>query len=414
MTNSTRSRDLIQRRELLQRAAVGALALAGGWPTGCRTLSGADSSEARHPWRKRGVVLASDASGWIQSFTSVAEPLGGGRWRIWYSLSGTGIDKNIGFAEGRPGEAMKRHAAALSPGEPADAPLAVGNLPEGWRPVQSVHLPLPGGRHRLYFWAHGPKVVRYLAAESDDGRRYRVLDPQRACLYHPSDRAVGGDAAREAGLSRRAAQKASAPPGEPLAPAGLVSNDATNVYRLPDGSWEMYSVGLLEVGKDDPRWIAHDNCPGWVRVIDHYTSDDGLSWGGRRRVLVPDAKDPSDQQFYYLAVNHTPSGRVGLLGHYRCGAQTMDLEVCFSRDGVAWDRPRREPWIERGPPGEPDSYAIYANHGAVFDGGLWHLFYTGMNAAHNQKHSHGAPTRAVMHATCDRLPAYSTFRSRHP
>ncbi len=393
----------MRRRAFLGRAAGGAAMLAGLGTAGCRSAGGTGAPDRRHPWRKHGIVLASDESGWIQNFTSVAEPLGGGRWRLWTSLSGPDVAKNVGFAEGVPGGPMRRTFAVLTPGEPADAGLAIGNLPDGWRPVQSVHIGLPGGRHRLYFWAHGPKIVRYLAAESDDGRRYRVLDPHRACLYHPADRAVGGDAAREAGLARRAAQKASSPPGEPWVPAGLVSNDATNVYRLPDGTWEMYSVGLLEVAKDDPRWIAHDNCPGWVRVIDRYTSADGLVWGGRRRILVPDAEDPPDQQFYYLAVTHTPAGRIGMLGHYRCGAQTMDLEMCFSKDGVAWERPHRGAWIPRGRPGEPDSYAIYANHAAVRDGGQWHLFYMAMNEAHNHKHSHGPPTRCVMHATCPRL-----------
>ncbi|MCY2989044.1 MAG: hypothetical protein NTY19_14410, partial [Planctomycetota bacterium] len=55
------------------------------------------------------------------------------------------------------------------------APLAIGNLPPEWRPVQVVYLRLRNGHHRIYFWAHGPGVVRYVAAESEDGRRYRVL-----------------------------------------------------------------------------------------------------------------------------------------------------------------------------------------------------------------------------------------------
>lgn len=92
--------------------------------------------------------------------------------------------------------------------------------------------------------------------------------------------------------------------GEPPAPARLVFNDATNVYRLPDGTFEMYSVGLIKVAKDDPRYIAHDNAAGSLRVIDRYTSTDGLDWTDRRRVLVPDAQDPIDQQFYLLPRRH--------------------------------------------------------------------------------------------------------------
>jgi hypothetical protein len=187
--------------------------------------------------------------------------------------------------------------------------------------------------------------------------------------------------------------------GEPPAPARLVFNDATNVYRLPDGTFEMYSVGLIKVAKDDPRYIAHDNAAGSLRVIDRYTSTDGLDWTDRRRVLVPDAQDPIDQQFYYLAVTHTPQGRVGMLGHYRVAAQTVDLEACVSTDGNTWQRPRRRGRIPRGEPGEPDSYGISAPHALVRRDGLWHLVDTGVNEAHNHRHSHGTPTRTVMHAT---------------
>jgi len=391
----------IHRRAFLKTmAAVGAGATV---LTSCVTSSRTATRLRANPWRKRGIVLTSDESGLVQNFTSVVEPLDGDAWRLWYSVSGKNVPFNVGVAEGRLGRPMKRHTAVLSEGEPVDAPLAIGNLPRDWRPVQAVHVPLPRNRHRLYFWAHGPKVVRYLAAESDDGRRYRVLDPHRACLYHPSDRAVDGPTAAAAGLRRLAKKVAIRPDNEPPAPVRLVSNDATNVYRLPDGTFEMYSVALIEVPKDDPRYIAHDNAAGWIRVIDRYTSGDGLDWTDRRRILAPDANDPVDLQFYYLSVTHTPRGRIGMLGHYRVEAQTMDLEVCFSADGITWQRNQRRAWIPRGKPGEPDSYGIYAPHALVYRDGLWHLFYTGVNDAHNHKHSHGPPTRVVMHATCENL-----------
>jgi hypothetical protein len=214
---------------------------------------------------------------------------------------------------------------------------------------------------------------------------------------------VDGAIAAKAGLSRFARKVTTRPDYEPPAPARLVSNDATNLYRLPDGTFEMFSVGLVEVAKDDPRYIAHDNAAGWVRVIDRYTSADGLDWTDRRRILVPDAQDPADQQFYYLAVTYTPRGRVGMLGHYRVQAQTMDLEVCSSADGITWQRNQRRAWIPRGEPGAPDSYGIYAPHALVQRDGLWHLFYTGVNEAHNHKHSYGPPTCVVMHATCESL-----------
>lgn len=341
--------------------------------------------------------------GLVQNFTSSAEPLDGDAWRLWISVSGD-VPFNVGYAEGMPGEKMRQIFAELSPGEPADAPLAIGNLPEGWRPKQAVHLQLPNGKHRLYFWAHGKDIVRYLVADSDDGRRYRVVDPLRACLYHPADRAVGGKAAVEAGLRRRAKRVAKPEAGEPLAPGALIVNDATTVHQLPDGTFELFTAALVEVDKADPRYIAHDNVAGLIRVIDRYTSEDGLRWTDRRRVIERDERDPIDLQHYYLGVTHTERGRIGLLGHYRVGAQTMDLEWCSSPDGVKWDRPARTPWVPRGEPlALPDSYGIYTARHLVQHGGKWHLFYTGFNEAHNHKDSHGPTTRAILHTTIDAL-----------
>jgi hypothetical protein len=110
-----------------------------------------------------------------------------------------------------------------------------------------------------------------------------------------------------------------------------------------------------------------------------------------------------DQQFYYLAVTRTAKGCVGLLGHYRCAAQTMDLEWCYSSDGAKWRRPRRQAWLPRGAPPAADSYGIYANHQLVERDGRWHLFYTGVNSAHNHRHSYGKPGEVVMLATTDSI-----------
>ena len=390
----------MRRRRFLQLAAS-----ASALPFSSRA---AESLRPSPPsaWSPRKVVLGSEdlpPGGMIQNFTSPAEPLVAGAWRLWVSISGK-APFNIGIAEGVPGEKFRTRWAELSSGEPTDAPFSIGNLPADWRPKQPVHLRLKNGRHRLYFWAHGPGVVRYLAAESEDGRRYRVLEPGRGCIVHPADRTVGGAASVEAGLHRRAKRVAAPAPGEELAPASLIANDATNICQLPDGTFELYTAALLEVPKGDPRYMAHDNTPGWVRVIDRLRSDDGLHWTDRRRIITPDEKDPIDQQFYYLAVTPTGRGRIGMLGHYRVEAQTMDLEWCFSADGIKWERPAREPWVQRAAPGVlPDSYGIYTGSSLVQHEGRWHLFYTGFNEAHNHKDSHGPATHAVLHASIPSL-----------
>lgn len=343
----------------------------------------------------------------MQNFTSTVEPLDDDRWRVWTSVSGPkGVAKNIGYHEGKVGGEWRRTLAVCTPGEPdKTAPLAIGGLPEGWEPVQVVTLRLKDGRTRLYFWAHGEGVVRYLAADSVDGRAFNVLNAATPCLYHASDRTVDGKAAAEIGLTKLASRKAKPVDGEALAPAQLITNDATNVYQLPDGSFELYTVALISVSKDDPRYAANDNIPGLVRVIDRFISADGLTWGNRQRVITPDADDPRDLQFYYLSVTHSERGRIGLLGHYRLDAQTIDFEPCFSTDGITWQRPHRKAWITRDTPGTTAaSYLLHAPHALVQRNGLWHLFYTGGNFAHNHRHTHGpTETRAIMLATCERL-----------
>lgn len=356
-------------------------------------------------WKKHGIVLEG-VEPWegdrIQNFTSPAEPLEGGRWRIWYSGRGGKEGFTIGCAEGRLGGPMRKVRMQCSPGEAPDAPLAVGHLPEGWRPTQVVHIHLRNGKHRVYFWAHGPRILRHLVADSEDGRRYRVIDPHRPVLYHPADRAAQGIPSPD-GTLLPTKRKMERPANEPAAPSQLISNDSTFVYQLSDGSFEMYSVALVPVPKNDPAYIAHDNAPGFVRVIDRYRSEDGITFTDRRRVVQRDAGDPADMQFYHLSVTHTPEGRMGMLGHYRVEAQTMDLEWCFSRDGLQWERPTRRAWLPRGDETQPDSYGIYPPASLVHSGGKWHLFYTGVNSAHNHKHSYGPPRSVIMYASTDSI-----------
>jgi hypothetical protein len=312
----------------------------------------------------------------IQNFTCAVEPQPNGQWRLWYSANGPGLEFNIALAQGELGQPMTRQQAILSDGEPPDAPLSIGNLPKGWRPVQPVHIRLPNGRHRLYFWVHAPEVVRYLVAESDDGRRYRVLDPLRPVLWHLFDRA----ARRNVSGTEQSASHVDEPPADPA----CVCNDATNVYQLPDGTFELYTPALIQVGPDDPRYVAQDNCPGLLRVIDRLVSEDGLRWHSRQRIIMPDDADAVQLQFYHLSVTHTPQGRIGLLGHYRVDLQTMDLEWCFSSDGIHWNRPMRSGWLPR-PTDGPDSWGIYPASSMVQRDGRWWLFYTGVNFAHNHE-----------------------------
>jgi hypothetical protein len=395
--------SFINRRDFLSQS-LGAAAGVFAAPRALQAAASARDTAIPQPcppsaWRKHGIVLEPTEDwegGEVQNFTCPVEPLDDDGWRFWYSPCGKKY--TIAYAEGAPGRPLKKFPAQCTPGEPGDGPFTIGHLPDKWNPVQVVHIRLKNGKHRIYFWAHGPGIIRYLAADSDDGRRYTVTDPLRPVLYHPHDRAAHGIASPD-GVMLHDKPSPARPANEPLAVPRLISNDATNIYQLPDGSFEMYSVALVSVPKGDPAYMAHDNAPGLLRVIDRYTSADGLHFENRKRVIQRDARDPVDQQFYYLAVTHTPKGRVGMLGHYRCQAQTMDIEWCFSPEGSLWHRPHRSAWLPRGDEKQPDSYGIYAPSFLVQRSGKWHLFYTAVNSAHNGKHSYGPPRTVVMHAT---------------
>ena len=265
--------------------------------------------------------------------------------------------------------------------------LAIRGLPRGADPCQPVVHRLDDGTWRLYFWLHGGegvKYIRYLTAESEDGLNWECADVDRACVYHPADYAMPAFDWTKGLVLAETTKDGSPAAIEPLTAKRIRSNDATFVVRNPhEGNWEMYSVWLLPTPVDGSRRCDHDNAPGVLRTIHRRTSDDGLSWSDPELVLVPDKHDPMDQQFYHLGVNWRGRERIGFLGNYRLDEQTMDLEICFSTDGVNWDRPLRGGWIPRGGPGEPDSMSIYPADGIIEQGEHLLVPYGGGNAPHN-------------------------------
>ncbi|MDR1282677.1 MAG: hypothetical protein LBK99_17920 [Opitutaceae bacterium] len=359
------------------------------------------------PWEQDG----------LRNFTCPAEPLGdgggNGGWRLWYyARTADRRSCEIGIAEGIPGSPSARkyrlrrapgNARLLYPGER----YTLSNLPDGWLPVQPVHLVLPGGGHRLYFWAHAPGIVRYLCADSCDGFHYTVADPYRAILYHYHDRAVEKNTLAADGLTFWGNTAHTRPGHEPAANPMLVTNDATNLYAIPGvtpdaasdaARYELYTACIVSVPKDSPRYIAEDNAAGFVRVIDRFTSRDGLHFEDRRRVLEPDTDEPPGLQFYGLAVTHLPDGRrYGQIGHYRCDTQILSIERAMSDDGgLTWQRPDRFPCMDAGFNGGHDIHGLLPSHNVVYHDNAWWCFYTGHRHTHNFKKSAGLPTATVL------------------
>jgi len=88
-----------------------------------------------------------------------------------------------------------------------------------------------------------------------------------------------------------------------------------------------------------------------------------------------------DQQFYYLAVHRQDGWNIGFLGDFEVVDQTMDVQLCFSRDGWKWERPCRSTWIPR-QAGAFDSSNLYAATGLVDLGEDWLVLYRGGTRRH--------------------------------
>ena len=350
--------------------------------------------------RKLGTVLPN-----LTCFPSTVETMPDDGWRIFYSEvtarpEGAPLFR-IGFAEGRLGE-MRRHDFATQPEHATGDAMVIGNLPDGWRPVQPIHL-LLDGVHRLYFWAHCPEqgIVRFLAAESANGQTYNVIDPGRPCLYHFCDRAtpVHNPALKGLTWNTHAAER---PPEEPEADPGLICNDATTLYQLRDGSFEMYSVALKPAPKGTPAYIPWDNCAGYRRYIRRWTSGDGLTWRPDGVAIDFDEEDPPYIQFYYLSVRQREDGsRAGILGRYNVLEQTLGLERCESPDGRHWLRKHRQtPLVPRG---TLELSLEAACQPAVLRNGEAYIFYGCSNSTHGSQYCTG--DRPECSIQCAVMPA---------
>ena len=260
-------------------------------------------------------------------------------------------------------------------------------MPEGAQITQPQVCLLPDGSWRMWFWWHGHDVGRFLfvAARSEDGIHWKVIDLDMPHIMHPADRELGQNA-WVAGLSQASAEDrfAHLRTLDWTEAKRLRSNDATYVYYNPAAErFEMYSVWLMPVEETTHRVTPHDNAPRVLRTIHRRESPDGIRWSDPEMLILADEHDPLHQQFYYLAVQPDGEWNLGFLGHYRCWEQTMDIELCFSRGTHRWLRPLRGGWLPRGGLTDPDYFSAYATNRLIDEGASWLLLYQGGNYKHN-------------------------------
>ena len=277
----------------------------------------------------------------------------GERWRLWYTngtLGPKGERLGVRYAESKDGG--RTWAKADKGVLPADREAG-----EFYHP--SVHR--EGGRIVMFVWRNGgggdSALWRYVS--NDDGRTF-ARSPGRPVM---------------ASWSARAGTKAAA--GE-----GRASNDAFDVVRNEDGTYEYFAAAIEKAG--DPRQvIKHDNAAGWVREIGHSTSRNGVDWSVVKVVIEPDFAhgDAWDTQFYGMQVLRYRGFYLGLLHTYHAESQVIQPEWAWSHNGVNWTR-TRTPCVPLGDEGQFDSRMIVFGS-VVVSGDEVAWLYTGYDRRHN-------------------------------
>ena len=364
------------------------------------------------PVEKLGTVLKPDRPSdgkRCMSFASSIVPLENGRWRMYYSISDFAANlKSIAMAESTDGLHWEKPMLGQVQVDGVDTNrLDIKGLAEGVkveRCTQPQVCQVEGGGWRMFFWVNHRPFLRYLVAESGDGLHWEVTDFEQPIIYHPLElgawiwtpgvlppvetrdlsidqetlgRFVPGEEAQWGHLLEKLDAD------ELMRLKGLRANDAVYVYRdMEHGLYELYAPWPMCNIEGSPRRWEDDNAPFMLRAIHRRTSTDGQNWSDADLIIAPDAGDRPDQQFYYLAVHRQNGWRIGMLGSYPVAAKTMDIELCFSRDGQRWDRPLRVPWIRR-EDGEEEGM-VYAPNRLIEMGDDWLLLYTASPCRHDE------------------------------
>ncbi len=371
------------------------------------------------PVEKLGIVLRPDQPSDGQrtmSFASSFVALRSGGWRLYYTAS-TAATMRIAVAESADGLHWEKPELGQEQFEGEDCNLlAVKGLPTGVnRYGQPQVFQLDDESWRMYFWVNNRPFLRYTVAVSKDGLHWEVPDFEKPVIYHPIEL---GSWIWTAGVPPPVDENAEGPddkalenfvPGSKEAKWGRMlevstvaellyykrmrANDAAYVFRDPDsGHFEFYAPWPMSNPEGSWRRAEHDNAPFMLRSISRRTSEDGLHWSDAELLITPDDHDRPDLQFYYLAVHRQADWRIGMMGSYPVHDQTMDIELCFSRDGRRWERPVRTPWVTRDEPHEAGM--LHAPNCLLDADDNWLLLYSASPNRHNEERGEDTPGRS--------------------
>ena len=190
------------------------------------------------------------------------------------------------------------------------------------------------------------------------------------------------------------------------------------IYDSSKRRWVMYrrvnpqESERLVAQPVDENWPRPDRA---MRVMGYADSADLKHWENHRIIMIPDADDPADIEFYGFTPNIFHQVYVGYLWVYHMARdrETIDIQLTTSRDGVNFTRCcRREVFIPNGPR-EYYDYMITTGDQPepIIVNDQVYIFYQAANFDHTASDGlrpHGEITGALCTFTRDRFVSLET------
>jgi len=121
------------------------------------------------------------------------------------------------------------------------------------------------------------------------------------------------------------------------------------------------------------------------RRIFQCESTDLIHWNEPHPLLqADDDEDVLDDSFYGMRRIELDDGYLGLLNVFHSVANTVDVQLVYSRDGRTWRRlNKRQPFFTGGRPGRWDEFQVFMSNPVIEkDGQLW-IYYAGSAVHHD-------------------------------
>ncbi len=127
-------------------------------------------------------------------------------------------------------------------------------------------------------------------------------------------------------------------------------NDNFGNQYLSDDGKTMFVGKAGRLRTFAPFSVEYDNIPEAYRIMRIFYTNDGINWK-YKYFCPPDEKDPIGMQHYAYAVHRIDKNfYIGFLAAYPCFDQQIYPEICYSRDGLNWNRlENHTPWVKNTP-----------------------------------------------------------------